>query len=1682
MSKRDVQYSSTLKTETRVRADWNFNKTVGVMSRPGEVIYYKAPYDPAAHPMYVDAEGRNLPVNPQTLQIMTNANNHVVDINGFTVPRYEGLRGSEGLVHEDDVRVAVAARDIVVTNQDDEDILLAPDGTIIPFGDDGVPNTVMIGGVPWATDRDGNPIAPLERVMSIGTYHKPVEAFNAPRYESLKEQVWDELFPIESIVEADRPRRRGALKAWAEDNTSAISSYTGTGDYKQGRFYAASPDDEYKYWTPDEPAAVDGTLLGAVPGSFSEPGWQGLHTTNVIQSDGQYSADFNWSRGNGYPDIDRSFNIEPGSSYTLDFSVLSQTDTNVNVVVAQRRGNGIGGMRHKTIKIIRVNANEPHHERLTFTTDTDTIAQIIRFQVRRVALVSRPRVSFSGFVLRKTTYQIDQVGPRVSYDRPLPTNKISIGVDYTVDERNAESASNMPVGNAVRAMIDRGDGVCTWQIIARDVMPDDDGFITLYNNGGSWTEDFVWGGPTKLIKAVQFDVTHMNLPGARLNIMSMAQHMTQDWSDRFIEYNTDFEVADSSFVLPFGTVSANVGSMVLANEDGLFNSESPYLLNTERVDQDGRYSYSDTPNPYHKLLNGETYVTIDTCVYDADMPPAEKEWLRMLSMHADSPSADNNMNANFDMKDSAKQLQQRIPQQLFYTDTTGMSAIQVIYMLLDSVGFTSVQFFPHDIHDAVHMNYFWTSENDTVWQVLENICRSAQITAYFDESDVLCFRSLRSVYEDALHQPPKALLTTDDINGMPSNIIDVSEGEMMQTNRVEVGYKELKPGEVSEAGVAKMEEVWSPEGDVVVRAQPLVRSLPAQKVSSKNPHGFWMPIGSTESWHWEGLVNIEGEMIRYKGKQYQYWDAAGNKKYHMIFNDEERKRLDRMNPELSYKNQFSGAVRVLERGAEGSMIRSHDLGSRDKYITRIKVRGKPHQTWTGGITFAQSRMRMKPPPRVNHPHSVYVMAHGSSTSYPPQFFGTRMRIIGGSNSAGIAAALSSTLNGIYVELSTTEHVESTGRQRNELSIFVKQGDKRIYFEPERGTIAPIVKDEWYDLQVSMMDGVRLKAPYEWAEYERTTLRFGSRGNTVKVLQRALNVRWKEKLVVDGVFGKKTENAVKRMQKKQGLSQTGVMNRDSWRAMSYQVDTSAVTVHVWLDGAISNSITIPKKDLPATWDGGLYGLYCRSQTTAEFEYLYAFRGSEDLIDDGDNGLMSKVTGSYFSDQLNNGYFYQRKYRYITRGGKKILRNSINEQFFFDDFGAWVHEVRDWDINFSDLDRPSEYSHLYSSNTMASLIAEYQHKPLGAKFRIANTARYDAILNGDDPLSFGIDNSVQQHMMVYGRVLQEDSDRHVTIEDKNSTRSIGVHDLSIDVPWIQSNEAANKLGAHIVEAMALPVRTYSVDVFGNPYLKIGDMVVLNAPEQGASSELDLQDINKANRYIITNLSHQNNGSHSTTAEIRQLIGRDGFRYTRLSDILEHNNNNMLLNQYLDEYEFKWVNNWGTLTPKHVDALSSATIKYRAEGNGRGFMEVAGSQSTPPASLRHVGFQPQNILLTSGDRPAHNIGDYYMWTVDVTAISDCAVTLVIDGFNTSGFAMNLASRRMRLKRGQHKRVVLTGQFLEHGTVRELMPRLQLASYDGDPGTTKEKIMVHDMFYRQSNSASRIYPDSGFVTLQRP
>lgn len=167
-----------------------------------------------------------------------------------------------------------------------------------------------------------------------------------------------------------------------------------------------------------------------------------------------------------------------------------------------------------------------------------------------------------------------------------------------------------------------------------------------------------------------------------------------------------------------------------------------------------------------------------------------------------------------------------------------------------------------------------------------------------------------------------------------------------------------------------------------------------------------------------------------------------------------------------------------------------------------------------------------------------------------------------------------------------------------------------------------------------------------------TLKLGSKGDTVKQLQKTLNI------TVDGIFGKDTEKAVKEFQLKNKLTADGIVGAKTWQALgvsdSKSVDSSVIykplSKHISEapGRAISYLVihfTAGTKSVSGTALNGIYNTFMSRSASADF-----------AVDD--------VDMVQFNPDLKNYYCWavgDKKNAYSSGGtlyGKVTNKNSIS----------------------------------------------------------------------------------------------------------------------------------------------------------------------------------------------------------------------------------------------------------------------------------------------------------------------------------------------------------------------------------------------------------------------------------------
>lgn len=278
---------------------------------------------------------------------------------------------------------------------------------------------------------------------------------------------------------------------------------------------------------------------------------------------------------------------------------------------------------------------------------------------------------------------------------------------------------------------------------------------------------------------------------------------------------------------------------------------------------------------------------------------------------------------------------------------------------------------------------------------------------------------------------------------------------------------------------------------------------------------------------------------------------------------------------------------------------------------------------------------------------------------------------------------------------------------------------------------------------------------------------------------------------------------------------------------------------WLNGKQMLSYTLPSSHNAHTTRSGKFGLFIAGKTDMRAEYLYGVT-REGPVPREDLTFLNKVDRGYTSDQLDREWVFEWKTR-TRRVKKKTTKVKARyNKFFFDEFGPIVHEVRKFDVKFDP--GPCMHSRLYMTNDWGAICLEYSPTPFGASFYLANTARINSVVHGEDTLSYaGASSSINQVLTVYGRSLIIADAQEVEVANDAQVKSRGEHLSELTSDWIQNKEMAEDIANWMKNNWSYGNESFSIEVFGNPLIEVGDVVHVEFPTRGISMDAFVNSVN-------------------------------------------------------------------------------------------------------------------------------------------------------------------------------------------------------------------------------------------------
>lgn len=250
-------------------------------------------------------------------------------------------------------------------------------------------------------------------------------------------------------------------------------------------------------------------------------------------------------------------------------------------------------------------------------------------------------------------------------------------------------------------------------------------------------------------------------------------------------------------------------------------------------------------------------------------------------------------------------------------------------------------------------------------------------------------------------------------------------------------------------------------------------------------------------------------------------------------------------------------------------------------------------------------------------------------------------------------------------------------------------------------------------------------------------------------------------------------------------------------------TSPWTYNFYVNGILFASFQDNTGGTPPS--KGLWGPYVRGLTEAEFEYFYCLNPSKNPSIE-ELRLMDRRNGDYIS-----GY-------YAMERDPKLAKT-----WFFDEFGANAHEIREFVVDYSTF--PALTSRLLSSNDWEAVSFGPSFGPFSGRFWMENISRESSTLNGEDVSALG--ESVNMHLLVYGQVLRENEEKKVVEKDVPSIRKYGLVEVELQNPWIQSKAHATKIAEWMITRWGSPTDVVQVECILHPGLQVGDVVDIYYP---------------------------------------------------------------------------------------------------------------------------------------------------------------------------------------------------------------------------------------------------------------
>jgi len=468
------------------------------------------------------------------------------------------------------------------------------------------------------------------------------------------------------------------------------------------------------------------------------------------------------------------------------------------------------------------------------------------------------------------------------------------------------------------------------------------GVVEIYYTGTGWSRLESDLNPNAHVMVSTLGLTAVN-PGGYIGIIELAPHWVKDITNNIVGLEITLDSSSSTEdILPVGNLTANSLELMLNGYNNNIVIFKSYSKNsTEEIDTGYLYlSKHAEIKPYAKL-------------YHADGPSTDYNGAYFKIPQGvfvlDNWDITQDGEASLFALDYAKVLQETICPDMV---CDGYSAVAIIRRMLDSVGFTNYNFnLASDDKSIIAPDYWWSDSTQTVWTMLQELCRDIQMSASVDENNILQFYS-RDYLFNSNRSTNWTFRYAPGSNGELPNIITMNLKELPSVNQIRVLYSTayLTTYEQSAKELMSIDNTLLTSSSIESSLGNVTNETKATW-SDANKYITLKPIAITDDQtlkistvlpEFSGYLLINQEIIEYDAIQYEYATAVNDTVNGVSYTVGQRIKVDITGPNdlAKYKGKAqplsdvtkstygldfttTNRYRIKTRGALGTTISAH---------------------------------------------------------------------------------------------------------------------------------------------------------------------------------------------------------------------------------------------------------------------------------------------------------------------------------------------------------------------------------------------------------------------------------------------------------------------------------------------------------------------------------------------------------------------------------------------------------------------------------------------------------------------------------------------------------------------------------------------------------------------------------------